>query len=211
MGWFSSALNKAGHLAKRTVEILNLKTEKSLKDGEPNQLSNDELMAKNSSTRRSVASAVLGAAINIGLSVACPPFAAAAVINTWQLAVSCTNRHRIKREVKRRKQDDKNFKAMYKACDRPTRDVAIGCCIKSGFAAIGMGIVGFDHIADAFQHVGHHAATAATQLAAHSAADGVAYTSTISDSSYAHHATTIAHHAHGHNLSDSHHGLGKTS
>jgi len=160
-----------------------LKTEKSLRSGRSNptttktidQLSDDELLRKNGATRRAVASSVLGIAINIGLAVACPPFAAGAAINAWQIGVSATNRHRVKREVNKRRQDNIVFEKRYNARNKPVRDVLIACTIKGAFTAATMGIVGFDHIADGFDDLMHHTAAAATHFAANGVGDSAAY------------------------------------
>lgn len=144
-------------LAKGTrwcVEKLNLKTDHHLK-GNLSGMSDKKLISIKGSTVRSVSSSVTGILLNTALSVACPIFIVPTAISAIQLAVSATNCHRARSEIKRR-----NLKEIPELKAHLSRrgvviDVAIGATVKAAFTVLAAGIVGFDHVVDNFAQLAH--------------------------------------------------------
>ncbi|KAF3797046.1 hypothetical protein GCG54_00009012 [Colletotrichum gloeosporioides] len=107
------------------------------------------------STRRAVSGSVFGVTASSGLTAACPPFAVSIGVNLWQLGISSTNCHRVRREIKSRRLNDESFRKEeeeYKAKKRhhPLVDVALGVTLKAACMTATLGIIGFDNIGDAF-------------------------------------------------------------
>lgn len=155
--------------ATRCVEILNLKTDTSLKNGKIQHLSNNELIGKQHLTRTSVASSVTGVTGNSIICAACPLAAIGLAINLGQMTVASINRHRVRREVNRRAMSDANFAKIIHEEDRTlkkARDIAIGVGVRGCLVIITMGIVGFDTVAQNLMDLGNVAAESATNAAA---------------------------------------------
>ena len=119
----------------------------------------DKLLSNKGSTMRAVSSSVTGVVLNTAFSVACPNFIPAAVISAIQLAVSATNCHRVRKEIKERTASDKTFGIRHRE-RRNLVNLAIGVTIKAGSTALGAGIIGIDNVADNFvqlaYEVGEH-------------------------------------------------------
>lgn len=180
------------HVKRRTkvVEFLNFKTDGSLKNGQIQNLSDDELIRKQHMTRTSVASSVTGAAGGAVISLACPVVYVGLAITSAQTTVACINRHRVRREVKQRARNDPNFAKILEEQDRASKktgDIALGVTVRGTLTAATMGVVGFDTVAQNLLDPGSaalvgSAANAATdvtgtavQAASHGAAHGASY------------------------------------
>ena len=150
----SSGAKRTYKIGRSAVEILNLKTNHNLK-GDLGQVDDHKLLQYQGSTRRALASSVTGVVINSALAVACPIFAVGAAINLVQLGVSAANRHRVRREIDERTQDDEKFSQLLKEKDHRWRDIALGCGIKGACIAATCGIVGVDGILDNFTQLAH--------------------------------------------------------
>jgi hypothetical protein len=77
----SEATPKKKHAIKRLAERLNFKADTALQSA--SSLNDEALVAKASSTRRAVSSAVFGTVANSVVAVACPPFLGAAAVDMW--------------------------------------------------------------------------------------------------------------------------------
>lgn len=144
-------------------EKLNLITDHKVK-GDISDMSDEKLIAKQMSTRMAVASTTTGVVINTVLGFALPLFWIGAGVSAYQMGVSATNRHRVRREVKARKKKDPIFAQKLKEHDTPVRDIAIGCSLKAVLSAATIGIVGAEHIGSGFaDFAAHHSMHHATQ------------------------------------------------
>lgn len=203
----------------KVVQFLNFKTDGSLKNGQFQNLSDDELIRKQHMTRTSVASSVTGAAGGAVISLACPVVAVGLAITSAQTTVACINRHRVRREVKQRARNDANFAKILEEQDRTLKkagDIALGVTVRGALTAGTMGIVGFDTVAQnllenaaviesianaatdgtgtaVVQAASHGAAHCASHVVSHAAAHaaGGAMDPSNASSSAADYATTI--------------------
>jgi hypothetical protein len=171
---------KTAHGARWVGEAFSLITDHKLRPGNIEELSNEKLLSKQRSTTRCVAASATGIVVNTGLGTVCPVFLPGAAINTWQLGISSTNCHRASREIKRRADKDERFAKLYRRHLKRHMvfDVTVGATIKVAFICIGVGIAGFDNIADGTSHAdlnwshGQHIAhTIAAQNVGHATAN----------------------------------------
>lgn len=139
----------------RTVEVLNLKTDGSLK-GDLIEMSADRVLAKQRHNRMSVTSAAPGVAVNAVLSGASPIAPASLFLNVVQLGVASTNRPRIKREIRRRIKVDPEFGIWLAENDRLGKDNVIAITIRCAIMGLTLSIVGVDTVQNfADLHLAH--------------------------------------------------------
>lgn len=137
----------------------------------------------------------------IAISPALPLVAVGLVITVPQLVVTCVNRHRVRREVKRRKDDDSKFAQLLKQRDPTWKKVAhigLGVGVRGGLTAATMGVVGFEHVIQGFSELTHPlmesapAVSAAAASAATAAADPAINATCHAGSHVASHAASHA-------------------
>lgn len=184
--------------ATKVVEILHYKTDGSLKKGNIQNLSDTKLIKKQHLTRTSVASSVTGVSAGIVASVACPVAAVGVGISAYTMAVSCINRHRVRKEVKRRAMSDANFAKILHEQDRKREkafDIAVGVTVRGALAVATMGIVGFDTMGHNFADLGSAAvegANVTTDATSNTAVQAASHGATHVASYGAHHVASHA-------------------
>ncbi|KAH8779804.1 hypothetical protein F5883DRAFT_612991 [Diaporthe sp. PMI_573] len=208
MGWLrlkhpKSDISRRRRCLKRAtklVEVLNFKTDASLKSGKIQKLSDDELIRKQHLTRTSVASSVTGVTGNIVISVACPVAAVGVAISLTQMTIACINRHRVRKQVHQRARSDANFAEMLHEKDRTLKkvgDIAIGVTVRGALTAATMGIVGFDTLAQNFTELGSAAVDSVTNAAADVTSTATAQAGQAASHGAAHVVSHVATHAAG--------------
>ena len=143
---------------RKAAELFNLKTDRKIRDG-ITDMSDEQLLAKKRATTRSVTSSVTGLSINIALSVIMPAYAAASVVNLWQMGVSAINKHRVRREIKQRRKNKPGFARLERNNSHQFKDIGIGFGVKAALSAVTLGIIGGGEVINDFHEFAvHHAA-----------------------------------------------------
>lgn len=193
-------MRKRDHARKgisKTTEFLNLKPDGSLKSQRIDKLSDEIIIRKQGSTRTGVASTVTGVVGGATLSVGLPLLATGLVISVPQMINSSINRHRVRKEVNKRKNnDDPAFAKLLDERDKTWKKIAqvgLGVGMRGGLMVATMGLVGFENVAQGFLELTHPAIESAMAPAAASAAAAAADPAINAASHTASHAGSAAH------------------
>jgi hypothetical protein len=173
------------------AEIVHLRSNHNLK-GDLTLMENDELIRYQRSTRRAKSGSVFGAVITTAISHSFPLFMPSAGIKIIQTINTAKDRHRVKREIKARKQRDGDFDKELSRKDKPTHDVITGSAITTATIGLTYGIIGGDNALDALSQVAHHT--------------GGEHIGNVVAGHHLDHAINQSHASYGHQLTDAHQG-----
>ena len=137
----------SGPPVRKMGEVLDLRTNHDIRDyGE--FMSHTKLARFMGSNRLGLVAYLTGVAINVTFAQLVPPFYALAAVNAWQSGVGFVNRHCIRKEIKRRFNEDPRLKDLFKG--RRRRAVFTGVCLKVFTAVLDLGLEDLGSMADAF-------------------------------------------------------------